>query len=222
MPAKALIQIPIWKGNRIIDQTHVANIQRSIKGDVATLDSGYKIVQYTEYDVDNQPIKRSCIIDGQHRISVIMGHFEKHPDDSDFFVTVTQLRINSEADVIEHFNTINNVKPIQFEEDKNLVINKYIMALCREFNNGIIMIRTGMTRRPYLSVERLREALIKRYHELRGMPTDKFVKRCVERNREMMTELRILHDATTKKALQLEFTLALDDRWKWLDMVLSP
>ena len=222
MPVRALVQIPIWKGNRIIDHNHVSNIQQSIKSNIATLDSGYKIVQYTEYDVNNQPDKKSCIIDGQHRVSVLMDHFERNPDDPDFFVTVTQIRAGSEADVIEYFNTINNVKPIQFEEDKNLVVNKYIMVLCKEFNNGIIMIRAGTTRRPYLSLEKLREALMKRYHKLKGISADTFVKRCVEVNQQTMVELHSSSDTTTKKALQLEFTLALDERWKWLDRVLSP
>jgi len=220
MSAKALVQIPIWKGNRIIDRAHVASIQRSIQGNITLLDSGYKIVQYTEYDASNQPIKASYIIDGQHRISVVQEYFEAHPDALDFFATVTQLRVESEADVIDYFNTINNVKPIQFEEDKNLFVNKYIQALCTEYNHGWTLIRPGATKRPYLSVDKLREGLIKRYHELKGLSAHMFVVRCVEANQRLLSSLPPSHEKTVQKAMQLQFVLALDDKLRWLQDVL--
>ena len=221
MPAKALLQIPIWKGNRIIDRHHVATIQRSLQGNITLLDSGYKTIQYTEYDASNAPIKTTYIIDGQHRISVVSDYFEAHPDAPDFFVTVTQLKVESEADVIDYFNKINTVKPIQFEEDKNLILNKYIQALCRKYNGGMTLIRAGATKRPYLSVDKLREALMKRYAELKHIPVDKFVLFCQEANQQMIAQMRMGgHDTKMMdKIIQLDFALASDEKWRWLDRV---
>jgi len=221
IPVRALIQIPIWKGNRIIDQRHVVNIQQSIKGNIMSLDSGYKTIQYTEYDGNNAPIKTSYIIDGQHRISVVIDHFEMEPDAPDFFVTVTQLRVESEADVIDYFNKINNVKPIQFEEDKNIIVNKYIQALCMKYNTEWTVIRPGATKRPYLSVDKLRGALVRRYHELKGISARVFVTRCEEANHHIISRWYSSPiEKTVLKGIQLKFGLALDEKLKWLDGVL--
>lgn len=220
MSAKTLLQVPIWKGNRIIDRNHVATIQRSIQGSIALLDSGYKTIQYTEYDADNQPIKTTYIIDGQHRISVVSDYFEAHPDAPDYFVTVTQLKVDSEADVIDYFNKINTVKPIQFEEDKNLILNKYIQALCKTYNGGMTLIRAGATKRPYLSVDKLREALMKRYSELKHVPVDKFVQMCKETNQQMIAQMRLERQTKSMdKIIQLDFALASDEKWKWIDQL---
>jgi len=221
MSAKALIQIPIWKGNRIIDRNHVASIQRSIQGNITLLDSGYKTIQYTEYDGNNEPMKTSYIIDGQHRISVVMEYFEMEPDAPDFFVTMTQLRVESEADVIDYFNKINNVKPIQFEEDKNLIVNKYIQALCKRYNTDWIVIRPGATKRPYLSVDKLRVTLVKRYHELKSISAHVFVTKCEEANQRILSACYSSPmEKTVQKGIQLKFGLALDEKFKWLDGVL--
>ena len=48
MSALALIRIPIWKGNRIIDLEHVKNIKESVNYNAYFLDSGYKTIQYDE------------------------------------------------------------------------------------------------------------------------------------------------------------------------------
>ena len=129
MSASALMRIPIWKGNRIIDLDHVKNIKESIDYKAYLLDSGYKTVQYDEMDENNKPFKKTYLIDGQHRISVVADYFENVENSKDFSVTVTEIRVDSEADAIEYFNKINNVKPIQFKEDPNLIINKYLHRL---------------------------------------------------------------------------------------------
>ena len=133
MSALALIRIPIWKGNRIIDLEHVKNIKESIDYKAYLLDSGYKTIQYDEIDESNKPVKKTYLIDGQHRISVVSDYFEHVQDTKDFLVTVTEIRVESEADAIEYFNKINNVKPIQFKEDPNLIVNKYLQRLINSY-----------------------------------------------------------------------------------------
>lgn len=224
MSAKALTHIPIWKGNRIIDRKHVASIKQSIQDNICLLDSGYKTIQYIEYDSNNTPIKQTYIIDGQHRISIVSEYFESNPLAIDFYVTVTQIKVDSEADAIQYFNTINNVKPIQFEEDPNMVINKYIQGLCRTFNKNLPLIRPGATKRPYLSVDKLRDILVKKWNTLKNISVEVFVTKCEENNDIFISQLQSSSVEKDRKMvermIQLHFALAWDDKWKWLDRIL--
>jgi hypothetical protein len=227
MSALALSRIPIWKGNRIIDMEHVKNIKESINYKAYFLDSGYKTIQYEEVDDNNTPIKKTYLIDGQHRISVVADYFDTVQDATDFIVTVTEIRVESEADAIEYFNKINNVKPIQFKEDSNLIVNKYLQHLIASYPVKSKLFRTGATKRPYLSVDKFREALVKKVDNLKKISIEKFIKECKLMNIKIIQELEIRSlnekDKEIKiitKMLELEFALAWDDKFKWLDTIL--
>ena len=227
MSASALMRIPIWKGNRIIDLDHVKNIKESIDYKAYLLDSGYKTVQYDEMDENNKPFKKTYLIDGQHRISVVADYFENVENSKDFSVTVTEIRVDSEADAIEYFNKINNVKPIQFKEDPNLIINKYIQRLLTSYPVKSKLFRNGATKRPYLSVDKFRDALLKRVDNLKKISIEKFIKECKITNTKIIQELEIrsLNENEKElkiilKILELDFGLAWDDKFKWLDTIL--
>ena len=227
MSVLALLRIPIWKGNRIIDLEHVKNIKESVDYKAYFLDSGYKTVQYDEMDENNKPVKKTYLIDGQHRISVVIDYFENIQDAKDFSVTVTEIRVDSEADAIEYFNKINNVKPIQFKEDPNLIINKYLQRLIGSYPVKSKLFRTGATKRPYLSVDKFREALLKRVDNLKKISIEKFIKECKTTNTLIIQELEIrsLNEKEKElkiitKILELDFGLAWDDKFKWLDNIL--
>ena len=227
MSASALMRIPIWKGNRIIDLDHVKNIKESIEYKAYLLDSGYKTVQYDEMDENNKPFKKTYLIDGQHRISVVADYFENVENSKDFSVTVTEIRIDSEVEAIEYFNRINNVKPIQFKEDPNLIINKYIQRLLTSYPVKSKLFRNGATKRPYLSVDKFRDALLKRVDNLKKISIEKFIKECKITNTKIIQELEIrsLNENEKElkiilKILELDFGLAWDDKFKWLDTIL--
>jgi len=227
MSALSLIRIPIWKGNRIIDLEHVKNIKESIDYKAYFLDSGYKTVQYDEVDENNKPVKKTYLIDGQHRISVVADYFESVQDAKDFPVTVTEIRVDSEVEAIEYFNKINNVKPIQFKEDPNLIVNKYIQRLIVSFPVKLKLFRNGATKRPYLSIDKFREALIKKVDNLKKISVEKFIKECKITNTKIIQELEIrsLNEKEKElkmitKILELDFALAWDDKFKWLNNIL--
>lgn len=228
MSARALTQIPIWKGNRIIDMNHVNNIKKSIENNVKLLDSGYRIIQYLEDDNDDKPVKRSYLIDGQHRITVLSDYFSKNTETDDFEITVTEIRVESEADAINYFNRINNVKPIQFKEDPNMIINRYVNKLIKSFPEKYKFIRNGSTKRPYMSIDKFREALQKRINRLAAISDDKFVEKCLDINKKTLQELEIRSlnqkDKEIKmiqRIIELEFALAWDDKFKWLDSIIK-
>lgn len=227
MSALALTRIPIWKGNRIIDLEHVKNIKESVDYKAYLLDSGYKTIQYDEIDENNKPVKKTYLIDGQHRISVVLDYFENVQDAKDFSVTITEIRVDSEVEAIEYFNKINNVKPIQFKEDPNLIVNKYLQRLMMNYPVKSKLFRNGATKRPYLSIDKFREALIKKVDNLKKISIEKFIKECKTTNTKIIQELEIrsLNDKEKElkiitKILELDFALAWDDKFKWLDTIL--
>jgi hypothetical protein len=227
MSALALIRIPIWKGNRIIDLEHVKNIKESVDSKAFYLDSGYKTIQYDELDENNKPLKKTYIIDGQHRISVVSDYFENIEEAKDFLVTVTEIKVELELEAIEYFNKINNVKPIQFKEDPNLIVNKYIQKLISSYPVKSKLFRHGATKRPYLSVDKFREALTKKVDNLKKISIEKFIKECKHINTKTIQELEVrsLNEKEKEikiitKMLELEFALAWDDKFKWLDTIL--
>lgn len=227
MSALTLCRIPIWKGNRIIDLEHVTNIKNSINSDVTLLDSGYKTIQYDEIDECDKPIKKTYLIDGQHRISVVSNYFETNNNAKDFEITVTEIRVDSESEAIEYFNKINNVKPIQYNEDPKLIVNKYLQRLINSFHIKSKLFRNGATKRPYLSVDKFREILIKKVDNLKKISIEKFIKECKITNSRIIQELEIrsLNNSDKEikiinKILELEFALAWDDKFKWLDIFL--
>ena len=214
MSALTLCRIPIWKGNRIIDLEHVKNIKESINSN-------------DEVDESDKPIRKTYLIDGQHRISVVSNYFENINDTKDFEMTVTKIRVDSEIEAIEYFNKINNVKPIQFKEDPNLIVNKYLLRLIASFPVKSKLFRNGATKRPYLSVDKFRETLIKKVDNLKKISIEKFIKECKITNILIIQELEIrsLNEKEKelkiiKKILELEFALAWDDKFKWLDKFL--
>lgn len=227
MSARALTRIPIWKGNRIIDLEHVKNIKNSISGNVKLLDSGYKIIKYDEYDDKDIPVKKTYLIDGQHRISVVSDYFENVVGAVDFPLTITEIRVESEIEAIEYFNKINNVKPIYFEEDPVLIVNKYIQKLMTNYPAKLKLFRNGSTKRPYLSIDKFRDALKKRIDGLKKIPVDKFIEECKSINATIIQELEIrsLNDKDKElniilKSCELNFGLAWDDKFKWLDKII--
>jgi hypothetical protein len=227
MSALMLTRLPIWKGNRIIDLEHVKNIKQSIDNKAYLLDSGYKIIQYDELDENEKSFKTSYLIDGQHRINVVNDYFENLIGAKDFQVTVTEIRVESEADAIEYFNKINNVKPIQFQQDPNIIINKYIQGLINIYPVKSKLFRNGITKRPYLAIDKFREALKIRVDNLKKISIEKFINECSLMNTKIIEELEIRslnkNEKEIKiinKILELYFALAWDDKFKWLDKIL--
>lgn len=230
MTAVELVRTTVWKGNRIIDPTHVAKIKATVRDNVKTLDFGYRLVTYDVTNARGEISKETVLVDGQHRHAVLVDYFTHSamPAFDDFPVTVTVKHVECEDDIVEYFNCLNNVKPIIWD-DKELVINKYIAALEREFNGGKIkLIRQGGTGRPYLSVDKLREAL-KTVSELKGTRAaiTEFVNRVAAWNDKHLAsaDARIAfgdkYEHYIERAVSVDFMLAVDPRLPWIHACLT-
>jgi len=156
--ARELIGIPIWKGNRTIEVAHAEEIYNAIRGNVKCLDSSvFRIVKYMEMNASGMLQEQKYIIDGQHRAYCIKKYFDETVCEPDFKVTVMEKAVDDETEAIEYFNQLNNVKPQHFEHDPAILANAYIKGLSTKFKHKLI--RPGATKRPYLSADKLRDAL---------------------------------------------------------------
>ena len=222
MSARALCRIPIWKGNRIIDMEHVQKLKTSIGENHMMLDSGYKVIRYEEEEEKGERIKKSYVVDGQHRIRVLQDAFSEADPEVDFIVTITEIELTSEEEAIRYFNQINHAKPISYTEDDTMVANRYLEGILRKYSGPLRLIRQGATRRPYLSADRFRESLIKHITSVKRYTVDEFVERCHQANQTMLEMLRTSppqgksEQTMARKMVELEFALAWDEKFKWL------
>ena len=212
--ARDLVKIPIWKGNRILSVEHKQSIASSLKQGVKSLDlKPFHVVSYPVEDNESEEIL-SFIVDGQHRHSII-----KEADTQDFDVLVIEKKCESESEVIEYFKLLNHTRAIEWKEDPILVANRFIGVLEKVFNVGKEKrIRQKATHRPYMYIETLREELVKRKIGHSGKPLEDFIVFAKRKNEEGLVALRAKEkrEAMEERALALEFSLAMDTKFKWL------
>ena len=208
MLASELCQIPIWNGNRTIDENHITRIESDISSLKDLNLNPYRVAIIEE---DGQPQK--FIIDGQHRATILVRNLEKVKNE-DFNVMVLQKKYSNETEIINYFKIFNATKSISWKEDPKLVANKYVELLIKEFNKKSQLIRAGRTAKPYLSSDRIREALIQRHVVDWKTTPEEFVLRCREINDQQIE----LIDTTTlnnRRAKELGFVLGILD-FKWM------
>ncbi len=232
LTAKDLVRIPVWKNNRIIDRAHVADIQRDVGSNVRQLDHGYHVALLAEEDATGHPVDQHYVVDGQHRLQVLKAHFDATLCAEDFPVLVFERRFTTEGELIEYFNTINKSKPVQPWVDETLILNNYVRALEVAFaGKRLALIRPGGCHRPYLSSDRLRDAL--RGH-MRVLPAtqkgaEAFAAAAKAWNDRVIAtgDVYVLGIRAAKKREYFEkgakigFVLAYDDRFAWIGEVLT-
>lgn len=230
MSAKDLVQIPIWKGNRAMNLEHVDRIKQAVGDNIQRLDSLYRIVKCPVEDASGNQTYEMCIIDGQHRAQVLKDYFSNSLFVPDFTILAIVKRVDSELEIINCFNTINNVNPITWT-DKKLVVNVYITELVSTFNSKKNeMIRLGATKRPYLSMEKLREVLLVNAKNLKETKEEAklFANRVFAWNEKQIRDADVLSMGLKKadgdmllKSAKLGFMLAFDPKLSWIPLLLT-
>jgi len=132
-------------------------------------------------------------------------------------------RVTSELEAIEYFNALNNTKA-QNWSDPVLVANKYISELEKAFNKEkILLIRPGATKRPYLSVETLRDVLLLQKLKESDVEIKAFIARVIEYNTQSLKTSDILlshckaKDAhSVQRGIDIQFMLALNPKLPWI------
>lgn len=230
LSARALLLIPIWKGNRIIDAAHIRTIRESVGDKIQHLDSGYRIICYNEEDANGAAVTQRYIIDGQHRLSVLREYFAATLCAPDFPVTVTEITVDTETEAIDYFNRINTAKPIHFAEDPVLVMNRYVAKMQELFQGRrkMQLLRSVATHRPFLHVDRLRDALSANYDALIRVSVADFGVRLAAKNTAILRELELMlavggpvrDEKIAQRCLELGFGLAFDPKLRWVTEIL--
>jgi hypothetical protein len=217
--AKELVGIPVWKGNRFIDLAHANKIKEAIGDKIEALDSSiFRIVKYRDGDVTQK-----YLVDGQHRQYVIKSYYEENVLFAlNFETLVIEKTVDSEADAIEYFNTLNNAKPQQ-DNDPKLLANKYILAL-EKFYKKLIRPEGVGTKRPFLSSDALRKVLEENGSMLKqsNEHVKMFIKKVDVWNKKMLTEYEVgsafqIKDRTVlESCIKKGFVLAFDTKLPWI------
>jgi hypothetical protein len=225
--AKELKEIPIWKGNRILDEAHAQEIYKGVGGNVKWLDSSiFRIVKYSEMNASGALVEQKYIIDGQHRAWCIKKFFDSDTVcEPDFEVFIIEKTVEDETEAIEYFNSLNNVKAQHWKQDPAILANAYIAALEKKFKNKHKLIRPGVTKRPYLAAEKLRDALKESSALLKPGAENigRFVDAVVAWNTKELKALEMRMIVAEEKdkgimenCIDKKFALAFDPRLKWV------
>jgi hypothetical protein len=214
--AKWLSNVPVWKGNRVIDMTHVDRIREGLKGNIPLLNSNPFRLAFIKEDDE---VVAKYIIDGQHRHHLLKEYFQLSSA-LDFNIIVAAKQFGNEDDIIDYFKLINTTKSIPWKQDPVMVANNYVAALMKQFNTDtkFPLIRAGKTMRPFMSADKLRDALISKHvHDWKKGPVE-FAEECVTKNEEKTEGLKLKDELTSMetRALRYNFALALDDTFGWI------
>lgn len=225
MNARELVAIPVWNGNRTIDHKHVETIKESLY-DIKHLDFGFRIVTYVEEDAGGNRVKVSKIIDGQHRHKVLTDYFQDNFCAEDFKILVLEKSIGSESEIISDFRRLNTQLPIAWKSDPVMVANEYIKALEGKFNKKEKFIRSGATKRPYLSTDKIRKRFLEIFKRGAASESPQTIKAFVEKvevwndKQIKASEFILLQDRKDKdiiqKAADKKFMLAVNVKLSWI------
>lgn len=228
MSARELITIPTWHGNRIVDPKHTQELKKST-GHPKQFDiKPFHIVRYNAEREDGSYEECTAIVDGQHRVEVIKEYFESQSDpfiETDFTLLVIEKHCYTEQEVVQYFKILNTTKSIEWRDDPRLIANRYLEALCNKINTKKRqLIRNGKTRRPYLSLETLRDQMVARRVGFATEETpEAYAERIYLEHKSILEELS-RQDLDTlslecKAGLKAECMLGCMISWDWIDTV---
>ena len=229
MSVKTLMRIPVWEGNRTISHEHVQHLRRCIGDRIQDLNPTFHIVSYTEPDLDGRPTPVKKIVDGQHRIQLILEFFATHIFTEDYVVAVIEKPIRSELEIHAYFKKINNVNPIKWKTDTKLLANAYVQALLDALGKKTAKnIRTQRCNRPRLHVDALRSVL--ETQELTEDGAGAFAAKAVAKNAALLAQADVAilqfpagHTEANMiaKGVEIGFMLGVDRRLRWVQECLS-
>lgn len=222
VPARWLTTIPVWEGNRVMDEAHLADLIVRITNP-QEIQGPFSVVEYVAEDGSRQ----RKIIDGQHRQAVLAHYFSTAPEETDFQVLVHRYTVSDHAAVVAIFQQINHAKPMEYRGSPTERLHDIVRAMSREFigeraKGGLIaLIRSGCNR-PALSTEHLETALkAYRIHERSDITPAAVVEHARKMNGLYAEDparipITSITASILNKAMEYGFYLGLDPKCAWL------
>jgi hypothetical protein len=220
--ARDLCKIPIWHGNRILNEDHKKQIADHIEG-LKSLDlKPFHLVTYPCEDETGVEEIKTFIVDGQHRVTILKEAFYANPETENFDVLIVEKACASQAEVTTYFKLLNTTRAIEWKEDPVMLAAPYVNIFEATFNKNKSknnkLVRSGATKRPYMSLDKVREAIIKRIDVVTKRTPQEFIEYVVAKNAEWLGDARVHpnKDKNLERAILLEFILPQDDKFTWL------
>jgi hypothetical protein len=181
------------------------------------------------------------VFDGQHRASVLREYFEKNPvsEDSeasrmnDFQIPIMWKLYDAKetAKIHKDFLDCNRASPIEWTVDPNMMANAYIDSLLLKFHGPPMktgkkskkdeksFFRVGKTKKPYLSIEKVREEIVKKYTMVGWTKkAEEFADQAFQVNERLLEGLAAKEKRTTLETnmLDIGFALAAVESYMWI------
>ena len=223
MSARDLCKIPIWQGNRILNEEHKKEIANTIES-IRSLDlKPFHLVTYPCEDENGREEIKTFVVDGQHRVSILKDKFlADNLTTENFDVLVVEKACISQAEVTAYFKLLNTTRAIEWKEDPVMLAAPYVALFETTFNKNKKekekLVRTGATKRPYLSIDKLRDAIVKNIIQITQRTPQEFVESTVAKNKEWLEDAARYNekDKSLERAILLQFILPQDEKFTWL------
>jgi len=222
MSARDIIKVPIWHGNRILNEEHKQEIATHIQS-IRSLDlKPFHLVTYPCEDENGVEEIKTFIVDGQHRVTILKEAFFNNPDTENFDVLVVERACVSQAEVTAYFKLLNTTRSIEWKEDPIMLAAPYVSLFESTFNKDKKekekLVRAGATKRPYLSIDKLRDSIVKRIEQVVKKTPREFVDDAIAKNKEWLEEAARCSekDKSLERAIALGFILPQDDKFTWV------
>jgi hypothetical protein len=225
MTARDLIKVAIWNGNRILNEEHKKDIASSIQT-IRSLDlKPFHLVTYPCEDENGMEEIKTFVVDGQHRVSILKDAFFTNSELENFDVLVVEKSCETQNEVSAYFKLLNTTRSIEWKEDPVLLAAPYVNLFETTFNKNKKdkekLVRAGATKRPYISIEKLREAITKRIMDVTKRTPEQFVMDAVQKNKELIDKASLSNsnDKSVLRALEIGFMLAIDEKdekFRWV------
>jgi hypothetical protein len=214
IPENELFLITTWSGNRILDLDHAKNLNNLAKNPLEF--DGPFTVCLIKKDDSSYSFE---LIDGQHRKHIRQLH---SCSNLNLQVLVRLYFCNSETEVVNLFEKINNCKPIKYQHSKESKCHKFVELMKLNFKD---MIRSGNSPRPFIRQEELQIAIrdsciFKDFDD--GYSPEQIVAEVVEINNKTMKnipniEFSNLPVSIQEKVCRYNFFLGIDrPKFSWL------
>lgn len=229
--AREFAFLPFWEGNRLVKEEHIKEIQTSLdEGPHALTKTLFRAIAIME---ENGAVQW-YVFDGQHRASVLRHYFTDNPFYDDFQILVMWKMYDSKDTSLIHkdFLDCNRASPIEWTVDPNMMANAYIDALLHKFQDcpvekgkkgkgakGKSFFREGKTKKPYISIDKLREDILKRYSNIGWTKSpEEFAEQAFQVNERILEGLSAKEGRTTSETsmLELGFALASVETYVWM------
>jgi hypothetical protein len=211
---------PVWEANRTIDETHVSDLEASIKSPTE-IQGLFSVISYR--DEENKVQNR--VIDGQHRQEVLRRYFNRNPAATDFGVLVRRYQIKNPTEAVPLFQQINNAKPMVYKGSATERLHEFVAALKKHFigerGNGVVAYIRPACNRPCLATETLEQAL-KTYgiHERTDLTVEQLIRHAGDMNGFYAEDFSRIGGKFTRtmidRATEYGFYLGLDPKCSWL------